>query len=108
MKFLQTYEGCTWSQTGQAIINPAFSPDSELMAFRWEHKVRIVSTSTLQMVHEYDNGSDVLEIHFSPNGQYLAIGSWADKVNIYKVGVDSATAMIGSIEARTQQGVFIS
>lgn len=84
-----------------AIFEPVFSPDSELLAFRWDDKVRVVSTSTLEMVNEYENQSDVMQLAFSPNGKYLAVGSWKDIINIYKVGAVSEEALVGTFKGRT-------
>ena len=100
---LKDFQGCTYSSMSTRVIRVAFSPDSSLLAFRWEDKVRVVSTSTLEMVREFDFESKATEISFSPNGKYLSVGGHKDEIDIFDVSKDSAIAKIGSFKARVRQ-----
>lgn len=52
---LNEFEGCAFSLL-QGHINMAFSPDSTLLAYRWEKGVRIMDVvDNYKIVKEFDN-----------------------------------------------------
>jgi len=70
-KLLLQFEGC--SHNGFNTIRTEFSPDSELLVYRWNKEIRIMSTSTLEIVRVFKASSKWVNAVFSDDGAYLAV-----------------------------------
>ena len=71
---LKDFEGCCWSKMSNRSINVSFSPDSQLIAYRWENMVRIMSTESFEKVKEFNHDGKWVWCQFSPDGTMLAVG----------------------------------
>lgn len=105
---LKDFEGCCFSKMTNNVINVAFSPDSSLVAFRWDDAVRIMNLSTLEVEKELKNGHSWVTAAFSPDGKMIAIGGTKDLLSIYDLSKDSSVALIKAVEARIHQHVQVS
>jgi tricorn protease-like protein len=61
-------EGCCYSMMTNNVINVAFTPDSSLMAYRWDEGVRILNLNSFEMEKEIRNECTWVTASFSPDG----------------------------------------
>ena len=86
-----------------------FSPDSKVLAYRWESKIRMLDLETLEPHREIDNDTNSITIRYSPNGRFLLVGCCRkDLINIYDLEKDSSVSKIYSGRARVHQRVQVS
>ena len=88
--FLEDFEGCTYSTITDNTITADFSPDSKLIAYRWDKCVRLFDTEQMQMVREIDVKETSITISFSPDGQFLLVGCKSDLIKLYNINLDDS------------------
>ena len=104
-EFKKDLEGCCFSKMTNNVINVSFSPDSTLMAFRWEEGIRVLNTTSFEVEKEIANQGTWVTSAFSPDGKMIAIGCTKDLLSIYDLSKDSSMALIKSVEGRIHQHV---
>jgi len=70
-KLLKKFEGCSFNNFNT--IRTEFSPNSELLVYRWNKEIRIMSTSTLEIVQVFKAPCKWVNAVFSDDGAYLAV-----------------------------------
>lgn len=55
------FEGCTYARLSARIIKPAWSPDSQFLAFRWQEGLRIMDVNSFALVKVIDNNTKPCE-----------------------------------------------
>lgn len=98
--FLSDFEGCTYSKGSGNTATADFSPDSKLIAYRWDKCVRLFDTEQMQMVREINVNETSITISFSPDGQFLLVGCRCDLLKLVNLNLDSSVSCIWEIKAR--------
>ena len=82
------------------IIKPAWSADSQFLAFRWEDGLRIMDVNSFALVKVIDNNEKPIEFQFSPNCRFVSVGASDDTIHVYDLTKDSSICLVGTIKAR--------
>jgi WD40 repeat protein len=98
--FVMEIEGCCFSRRDQVTINVDFSPDSKVVAYRWEKEIRFTDIDSQKMVRSINNEEKAVHIAYSPNGKFLLTGNVADVVKVYDLEKDSSIAKVAEFKAR--------
>jgi WD40 repeat protein len=100
--FVMEMEGCCYARMSNVTINVDFSPDSKVLAYRWENEIRFMDIASQKMVRSIPNEEKAIHIAYSPNGKFLMTGNKADVVKVFDLEKDSSIAKVGEFKARSR------